>query len=266
MTAPGAVQGILNPFGVGTAVYYWLAAVATFMFMTALLTRDRVNLKNTALISGVLAVFAIMAELAELGNPTNVTLIFSNLASPIAIDAIGAGLFIVGTIAVYLFHRNKTALYLFSSLAAAGAVIWLIGRALLFGASPGRPLWNQAPTLLLITSVVLGIAAFLLVGYMRGKSNLEALFHIKAAFLALLLFSYGWLIALASMPMSVSAWAGLILSIVVPMALYLVYAATKIRTLIPLTALLVLIGGLFLHLYLFDLGVRVPLPGEILSK
>ena len=264
-TPPGVAQGLLSPFGVGTAVYYWLAAVATFMFITALFTKERIDIRKIAVVSIGLALLAIIAEFVELGNVTNITYILTNLNSPIAIDAIGAGLFIIGAAATLILQR---AWYVVGSVAVMGAAIWLIGRALLFAASPARPLWSLTPTLLLITSIVLGISAFLLLSYIWRRSSSDVLVHLKALFLIVSLFSYGWLIVISSawVTIPITAWLGMTLSILAPLALYILYTVTNSKFLVPIAAALVLIGGLFLHMYLFDIGVRTPLPGEMFLK
>jgi hypothetical protein len=296
----GQGQGASLPWGWGTVIYYWLASIASFTFITAfvasLLGRgDSWAVKWVIRLASPIAIFSLIAEATELGNPAAIYWIFSNMSSYLAIDAASAVIFILALL-IYAFvprlHRYVRGAL--GWIVAAAATVWLIGRTGLLITASTRPFLalSSMPALLLISSVMLGMATLALtwsLGAFTGrKDTLDDLVRLNsliASSIPVFAFILGFqilgalyggetltksatlLISGASSPIF---WTGVILGLTIPCVTYIIimygfkrkmserakYAAFILATTLLVVGMLLLLGALF------SAGLRTPLPGE----
>jgi len=261
---PGISQGIAPPFELGTVIYYWLAGIATFMFVGAYALYRKLGneARNIALTSAVLAILAALSEIAVLGNPSNMVYIFTNPMSPIAIDAVAAGLFIVAALLFALFYRKPVAAYLLGGVATLGAVLWIIGRALVFTHAVGRPLWLPASAVIFPASIMLGLAALVLYLQVWKRTPDAVIIHIASVSTFITLYL---LLVLYTSVATVAFWGGVVAMTIYAMA-YLVYLKKPAWPVVLTMVALALVAGILLHQFIFEIGYRAPLPGEIYVK
>ena len=297
-------QSIMPPWGWYTALYYWLASVASFMFAAAFLGslvryEHAWAVRWSIRLAGPVAILALLTEALELGNPGTLYWIFSNLSSPIAINAATASVFIVFSLAYAFLPWRSTApqRYVMGALgwiATAAAVIWLVGRIDLLISAATRPFWAAAstPALLLISSVMVGLGALVFIsglGALARKggalNNVMRLSSIVAACILALAFVLGTQIAGAlegeetltrSAAMLIygassgAFWMAAMVGFVVPGIIYVIQYVFKglmsdnARYIaLALASALVIVGILILYGAIISVGLRAPIPGEV---
>ncbi|MEM4005670.1 MAG: NrfD/PsrC family molybdoenzyme membrane anchor subunit [Desulfurococcaceae archaeon] len=181
-----SAQGIPPPWGWGTALYYWLASIASLTFIVAFTSsllgrRNAWAVKWSIRLTGPIAVIALLVEAVELENFGAVYWIFSNLSAPVAINAASALVFIIVSL-VYAFvpwapsGLQRYVAIVLGWIAAVASVVWLLGRTSLLTSAITRPFWatSSLPAILLISSVMLGVATLVFIwslGAVARKMN-----------------------------------------------------------------------------------------------
>jgi formate-dependent nitrite reductase membrane component NrfD len=295
-------QGILPPWGWGTALYYWLASIASFTFIAAFISSILGRWESWAVrwstrLAGLIAMLSLLSEAAELGNLGAIYLIFSNMSAPIAIDAASSLVFIIASLA-YAFIP-KLPRYMRGALgwiATATATVWLIGRTSLLTSAITRPFWatSSMPAILLISSIILGIAtlSFLwslgaIIGRKATLDDVSRLSSINVFCIIIFAFILGFQIVGAlngeeTLIKSATTliygfsswifWMGIVIGLTIPCLIYIIRYVFKgmmnekaQHIAFIFAAAFIIVGMLILFGALLSVGLRVPLPGETLG-
>jgi len=295
----GQEQGVPLPWGWGTVIYYWLASIASFTFITAFVASflgrgGSWTVKWSIRLASPIAILSLIAEATELGNPAAIYWIFSNMSSYLAIDAASAVVFILALL-IYAFvprlHRYVRGAL--GWIVAAAASVWLVGRTGLLISASTRPFlaMSSMPVILLISSVMLGMATLALIwslGAFTGrKDTLDDLVRLNsliASSIPVFAFILGFQIVgalyggetltksatiLISGASSSIFWTGVLLGFTIPGVVYIIMYGFKRRmterakyVAFVLVATFMVVGMLILFGALFSAGLRTPLPGE----
>lgn len=254
-------QGISSPWGWETALYYWLASIASLTFVEAFMSsllgrRDMWAVKWSIRLTGPIAIIALLVAAIDLGNLGAISWIFSNLSAPIAISTASALVFILFSLLYAFIPWAPSGLQRYVAIAlgwiaAVAAVVWLVDRTSLLTSASTRPFWatSSMPALMLTSSVILGAATLALIWSLGAVAKKMSILDdairlslIIAACIAAFVFILGFQVVEAlngeetlakSAEMivygssSLVFWMGVVVGLAIPSLIYILRYALK---------------------------------------